>query len=99
MESIYYHRVIKGYHFIVLGTEDGVTEGTFSVSQIGWLAERLKQANADDPHKPIFVFHHQPIKGTIYGSEWGFSKNRELFYDTLKANPQVISFSGHTHYR
>ncbi|MFJ5716049.1 metallophosphoesterase family protein [Neobacillus sp. NPDC093127] len=98
MESIYYHRIIKGYHFIVLGTEDGLTEGTFSVSQIGWLAERLKQANADDPDMPIFVFHHQPIKGTIYGSEWGFSKNRDLFYDTLKAYPQVISFSGHTHY-
>jgi hypothetical protein len=98
MESIYYHKVINGYHFIVLGTEDGVTEGTFSANQIGWLAEQLKQANADDPHKPIFVFHHQPIKGTIYGSEWGFSKNRDLFYDTLKPYPQVISFSGHTHY-
>ncbi|MFJ7727389.1 metallophosphoesterase family protein [Neobacillus sp. NPDC097160] len=98
MESIYYHRVIKGYHFIILGTEDGLTEGTFSEQQIGWLAEKLKEAAADDLHKPIFVFHHQPIKGTIYGSEWGFSKNRDLFYDTLKAYPQVISFSGHTHY-
>ncbi|MFK9092135.1 metallophosphoesterase family protein [Bacillus salipaludis] len=98
MESIYYHRVIKGYHFIILGTEDGLTEGTFSEQQIGWLAEKLKEAAADDPHKPIFVFHHQPIKGTIYGSEWGFSKNRDLFYDTLKAYPQVIAFSGHTHY-
>jgi hypothetical protein len=98
MESIYYHKIIKGYHFIVLGTEDGVTEGTFSVKQIQWLAEQLKQANNDDPKKPIFVFHHQPITGTIYGSEWGFSVNRDLFYNTLKAYPQVISFSGHTHY-
>ncbi|TCN19718.1 metallophosphoesterase family protein [Mesobacillus foraminis] len=98
MESIYYHKVIKGYHFIVLGTEDGVTEGTFSVKQIEWMADKLKQANSDDPKKPIFVFHHQPIMGTVYGSEWGFSENRNLFYDTLKAYPQVISFSGHTHY-
>ncbi|CAM3989355.1 metallophosphoesterase family protein [Mesobacillus zeae] len=98
IESIYYHKVIKGYHFIVLGTEDGRTEGTFSVEQINWLSEQLKIANADDWKKPIFVFHHQPIKGTIYGSEWGFSKNRDLFYDTLKEYPQVISFSGHTHY-
>lgn len=98
MESIYYHKVVKGYHFIVLGTEDGKTEGTFSVKQIEWLGEQLKLANADDPKKPIFVFHHQPIKGTIYGSEWGFSENRDLFYDTLKEYPQVITFSGHTHY-
>ncbi|MFF2446998.1 metallophosphoesterase family protein [Neobacillus sp. NPDC058068] len=98
MESIYYHKVIKGYHFIILGTEDGVTEGTFSERQIGWLAEHLREAAAEDSHKPIFVFHHQPIKGTIYGSEWGFKKNRDLFYDTLKPYPQVISFSGHTHY-
>lgn len=98
MEAIYYHKVIKGYHFIVLGTEDGRTEGTFSVKQIQWLGEQLKIASADDRKKPIFVFHHQPIKETIYGSEWGFSANRDLFYNTLKAYPQVISFSGHTHY-
>ncbi|PWW32528.1 3',5'-cyclic AMP phosphodiesterase CpdA [Cytobacillus oceanisediminis] len=98
MESIYYHKVMKGYHFIVLGTEDGKTEGTFSVEQISWLSEQLKNANEDDPKKPIFVFHHQPIKGTVYGSEWGFNQNRDLFYDTLKEYPQVISFSGHTHY-
>lgn len=98
MPSIYYHKVIKGYHFIVLGTEDGVTEGTFSVKQIEWLSEKLKQAKADDPNKPIFVFHHQPIKDTIYGSEWGFTENRDLFYDTLKKYPQAITFSGHTHY-
>lgn len=98
MPSIYYHKVIKGYHFIVLGTEDGETEGTFSVKQIEWLSEKLKQAKADDPIKPIFVFHHQPIKDTIYGSEWGFTVNRDLFYDTLKKYPQAITFSGHTHY-
>lgn len=98
MDSHYYHKVIKGYHFIVLGTEDGRTEGTFSVKQIEWLGEQLKLAKVDDPNKPIFVFHHQPIKETVYGSEWGFSENRDLFYDTLKPYPQVISFSGHTHY-
>jgi 3',5'-cyclic AMP phosphodiesterase CpdA len=98
MPSIYYHKVIKGYHFIVMGTEDGVTEGTFTAKQIGWLGEKLKLARKDDPNKPIFVFHHQPIKDTIYGSEWGFTENRDLFYNTLKEYPQAITFSGHTHY-
>jgi hypothetical protein len=116
MESMYYHKVVNGYHFIVLYTEDGNTPGTFSVKQIQWLDEQLKIANDDNWKKgndsekddnsqgddnwikPIFVFHHQPIKGTIYGSEWGFDQNRDLFYNTLAKYPQVISFSGHTHY-
>ena len=42
MESIYFHKVINGYHFIMLGTEDGLTEGRFSVKQINWLGEQLK---------------------------------------------------------
>lgn len=98
MESMYYHKVVKGYHFIVLATEDELTEGTFSKKQIKWLDEQLKIAYDDDPEKPIFVFHHQPIKGTVYGSEWGFNENRDHFYDTLSKYPRVISFSGHTHY-
>ncbi|MFF2447530.1 metallophosphoesterase family protein [Neobacillus sp. NPDC058068] len=98
MSSIYYHKVINDYHFIILGTEDGITEGTFSSKQLEWLGEQLRKANADDPKKPIFVFHHQPMINTIYGSEWGFSENRDLFYNTMKEFPQVIAFSGHTHY-
>jgi len=98
MESMYYHKIVKGYHFIILATEDGLTEGTFTKEQIKWLDEQLQVAQEDDPEKPIFVFHHQPIKGTIYGSEWGFNLNRDLFYDTLSKYPRVISFSGHTHY-
>ncbi|RFA34569.1 phosphatase [Virgibacillus dokdonensis] len=98
MKSHYYHQIIKGYHFIILGTEDGKTEGTFSTNQIKWLENKLLIASNDDWKKPIFVFHHQPIKETVYGSEWGFSENRDLFYNTLKKFPQVITFSGHTHY-
>lgn len=98
MESMYYHKEVKGYHFIVLATEDGLTEGTFSEKQIKWLDEQLQNAHEKDSEKPIFVFHHQPIKDTIYGSEWGFDENRDLFYDTLSKYPRAISFSGHTHY-
>src|SRR5699024_7012070 len=83
MKSMYYHKVVKGYHFIVLATEDGLTEGTFHKEQINWLDKQLQIAHEDDPQKPIFVFHHQPIRGTVYGSEWGFDLNRDLFYNTL----------------
>jgi 3',5'-cyclic AMP phosphodiesterase CpdA len=98
MDSIYYHKVIKGYHFIILGPENGLTEGYYSKEQIKWLGEQLEQAEKDDPKKPIFVFLHQPMKNTVFGSEWGTEINGELLYNTLKEYPQVINFSGHTHY-
>jgi 3',5'-cyclic AMP phosphodiesterase CpdA len=98
MDSIYYHKVIKGYHFIILGPENGLTEGYYSKEQIKWLGEQLEQAEKDDPKKPIFVFLHQPMKNTVFGSEWGTEINGELLNNTLKEYPQVINFSGHTHY-
>ncbi len=99
MEALYYHKVVNGYHFIVLGTEDGTTHGYFSEQQIHWLGEQLKLAQQDDPKKPIFVLLHQHITGTVYGSDlWGTKINIELLYSTLKEYPQVITFSGHSHY-
>lgn len=99
MESLYYHKVLKGYHFIIMGTETGTTHGYFSVDQINWLGQQLKQAKQDDPKKPIFVFLHQHITDTVYGSDaWGTKVNKELLYSTLKDYPQVITFSGHSHY-
>ncbi|CAH0343816.1 metallophosphoesterase [Bacillus sp. CECT 9360] len=98
MESIHYHKKIKGYHFIILAPENGVTEGYYSKEQIAWLDKQLKQAENDDPKKPIFVFLHQPMKDTVFGSEWGTVTNRDLLYNTLKNYPQSINFSGHTHY-
>jgi len=98
MPSIYYHEVVNGYHFIVLGTEDDRASGTFSAEQIEWLDDQLALAEADTPDRPIFVFHHQPLQDTVYGDEWGIEKNGDELYDTLREYPQVISFSGHTHY-
>jgi hypothetical protein len=99
LPSIYYHRVIKGYHFIVLSPENRTKHGYYSFEQIRWLSERLKQATHSDPNKPIFVFFHHPLRSTVYGSEeWGIEINAELLYRTLKSYPQVITFSGHSHY-
>ncbi|PWU66922.1 metallophosphoesterase [Gracilibacillus dipsosauri] len=98
MGAIYGHKVIKDYHFIWLGPENGVTEGYYSKEQIQWLDKQLNEAEKDDPRKPIFVFLHQPLTETVFGSEWGTVTNRDLLYNTLKKYPQSINFSGHTHY-
>ena len=61
-------------------------------------AEELKKAVADDPTKPIFVMQHEHISGTVYGSldneGWGMPD----FAEILKDYPQVVDFSGHSHY-
>lgn len=99
MPSLYFHEVIKGYHFIVLATEDKVTSGYFSLEQIAWLREQLQMAAADSSDRPIFVFLHQHLKDTVYGSEdWGILDNIEPLMEALRPYPQVITFSGHSHY-
>lgn len=88
------HEVIDGYHFIQVSTESNEVNGIFTKAK-PWLKEELSKAAADAPDKPIFVSIHQPPKDTVYGSDdWG---NAEL-YDVLRKYPQVITFSGHSHY-
>lgn len=94
-ENYYYDKWINGFHFIMLGTEDGTRDGKMSDAQIAWLERKLAE-NAD-PEKPIFVFHHQHIKDTVYGSDlWGYFNPK--LYGALSKYPQVITFTGHSHY-
>ncbi|OPA77727.1 hypothetical protein BVG16_14920 [Paenibacillus selenitireducens] len=97
MSGIYYDQWINGYHFIILGSEDGTRDGTLSDTQLNWLDTKL--AEEADVNKPIFVFLHQPITGTVYGSDlWGHKQNATKLYNTLAKYPQAITFSGHSHY-
>lgn len=92
-----FHRVIGGYHFI------GVSTSRFkkhfnSPFQKLWLKKELDKAVADTPDKPVFVIHHEHVKYTVYGSfdEDGWGKI--IFADLLKKYPNVVDFSGHSHY-
>ena len=92
-----FHEVINGFHFI--GISVSATSGEhYSTYQREWLDEQLKEAVKDDPLKPIFVIHHEHVANTVYGSSdfdgWGMS----YFSDILKKYPQVVDFSGHSHY-
>lgn len=92
-----FHKVINGYHFIGLSASPDVILH-YSALQIKWLDKQLKAATEADPDKPVFVFQHEHIKDTVYGSlpedGWGVDK----LTDTLKKYPQVIDISGHSHY-
>ncbi|MFZ7943805.1 fibronectin type III domain-containing protein [Neobacillus sp. 19] len=100
--KIYYDKWIQGYHFITLGGEgfpssDDHDHANVTDEQYDWLEKTLSEDS--DPAKPIFVFLHQAIDNTVYGSDdWGGGFNNNRLQEILSQYPQVILFSGHSHY-
>ena len=90
------HLVVGGYHFILLSPDKNGSG--YSADKQAWLAAQLRTAMDDDPtgKKPIFVFHHHHVRGTVYGSAntWGVQD----LYPVLSMCPQVVDFSGHSHF-
>ncbi|RRJ67696.1 metallophosphoesterase [Paenibacillus oralis] len=100
-ESIYHDHWIDGYHFIFLGTEEGLEIFcSLSEQQLAWLDAKLGENAAAD--RPVFLFLHQPLKNTVAGSyeeqKWyGVVQDAEL-RAVLARHPQTILFTGHTHW-
>lgn len=91
-----WHYIINGYHFIGVSTSPNEGEN-YSREQIEWLDGEISKAVAEDPEKPVFVTHHEHVSDTVYGSaegEWGIN----VFSEVLEKYPQVVHFSGHSHY-
>lgn len=91
-EEVDTHEVVNGYHFIGISySEDG---RTFD-SKAAWLKEQLDIAVKDTGEKPIFVFQHPHPTLTVYGS---VNCSDADIRKVLQNYPQVIDFSGHSHY-
>lgn len=92
-----FHNIINGYHFIGISAshDDSVH---YSKEQITWLEREIASAVADDPAKPVFVFQHEHIYNTVYGSYPEDGWGNEYFIDVLSKYPNVIDISGHSHY-
>ncbi len=91
-EDVDTHTVINGYHFIGVSYAD---DGKTFKSKVEWLKAELDKAVADTPDKPIFVFQHPHPTLTVYGSvNWSDLDIKT----TLMKYPQVVDFSGHSHY-
>jgi len=103
LPRIYYDTWIKEHHFIFLGSEqykqsnpDNNEDAYLSEAQLEWLKIALN--NNYVPNKAIFVFLHQPLQGTVSGSiERGIVQSDALRL-ILSQYPEVILFSGHTHW-
>ena len=88
------HIIRNGFHFIYL-SPDAAAGWDFSEASVSWLEKELAKAAKADPYKPIFVFHHEHVYGTVYGSKnWGVA----ALYEALSKYPQVVDFSGHSHF-
>lgn len=94
------HRIVNGFDFIAIDitTYDGKTN-PISLTTTNWARKIL---NKCDKTKPVFVLAHATAKNTIIGScddqadgVWGSS---QALYDIVKDYPNVILFTGHTHY-
>ncbi len=90
------HAVINGFHFIGLSTSH--EDAQYTEAQVEWLDRELAAAVADAPDQPVFVFHHEHVSNTVFGSYdhegWGLP----VFIEVLEKYPQVVDFSGHSHY-
>lgn len=92
-----FHVVINGYHFIGLSVSAHPLSH-YDKGQLAWLKEQLDAATAEDADKPVFVMHHEHVKNTVFGSS-GFERWYVThFNDILTKYPQVVDFSGHSHY-
>lgn len=100
-DGAYHDHWIQGYHFIFLGTEEGLEIFcSLSEEQLAWLDAKLGEDAAAD--RPVFLFLHQPLKNTVAGSyeeqKWyGVVQDTEL-RAVLARHPQTILFTGHTHW-
>ena len=92
-----FHTVIGGYHFIGLSASDN-DDVHYDEGQVAWLRAQLEAATAEDPLKPVFVMHHEHVRDTVYGSSAFDGWGETFFSDVLQDFPQVVDFSGHSHY-
>ncbi|WP_345773389.1 hypothetical protein [Paenibacillus sp. 19GGS1-52] len=96
MTGPYHDHWIDGYHFIFLGTEQGLrTFCNLSIQQLQWLDHQLEEQSAAD--KPVFLFLHQPLKDTVAGSLesqgwYGVTQDEEL-KSILAKYPQTLLFT------
>ena len=91
-----FHRIINGFHFIGISRSDTLRH--YTEQQVQWLDENISAAVNDDPEKPVFVFQHEHVRDTVYGSSKSDGWGLDTFTEVLSKYPQVVHISGHSHF-
>jgi len=97
LEDANSHYVVGGYHLIGVSS-DGMNGGyaTYDEETLTWLEERLEEAKAADPTKPIFLALHQAPKDTVVSSDKEHYDSAEMDA-LLEQYPQLVIITSHTH--
>ena len=100
MENSYYSIELNNSNYIFLSSDEKTVEGAMKDTQLNWFKEQLSTINKDEF---AFIFLHQPLKdttsGTLPGQNWsGMANVGEEIKTLLKDYPNVLLFTGHTHY-
>ncbi len=105
IKKLNYSYTIKGYKFIVLGSDSVLLEeADISKKQLKWLDKELKDAYKK--HHPTFVIAHQPLKnthglpdtwGTAIKSAGSIGSQSDDIKKILKKYPNTVLITGHLH--
>ncbi len=107
VDKFYFSTEVKGYPFIVLGSEDDTTYGTISDEQLQWLETEMLKASTKE--LPIFVISHYVFEG-MHGlpNTWSFDYEEakdgsysegvnDKLFNILNKYENVFLISGHLH--
>ncbi|MBD7909965.1 MULTISPECIES: metallophosphoesterase [Clostridium] len=98
----------KNDRLLFLGTDEIPTNPCAAYlnpdTQLNWLQGRIQDNTNEggDSKKPMFIFLHQPLYQTTYGStfdDWGYlyPNNTTYVKQWLTGHPEIVVFTGHTH--
>ncbi len=93
-----FHTTINGFHFIGISVCPDPTVFHYSDEQKAWLDREIDKAVKDTPHMPVFVFQHEHVRDTVYGSSLFDGWGEIYFSDIYKKYPNIVNISGHSHY-
>ncbi|NDV96497.1 hypothetical protein D0T84_16475 [Dysgonomonas sp. 521] len=87
---------IKGFPFISVSLTN--MSATYGQEEKDFLSAALEDASKKYPSHPIFLFAHIGVLNTVYGTRFSDGWGVDSFASILKNYPQVIIFSGHSHF-
>ncbi|MBQ7900414.1 MAG: metallophosphoesterase, partial [Clostridia bacterium] len=92
--ATFYDDYINGYHLICLRAPH---EGDYTMAdgELDWLDAKLYEY--EESGKPVFVFTHAPLTGTVgVNGAWQFTNDE--YGEIIAKHPNVIAVSGHSHF-
>ena len=96
----------KTFHILVLEIDWYHPNAFYTDDRLKWIDKTLERLVGEEPDSYIFVGAHSPIKESgVFGTDMMLDRAADWakstvggIHEVLKKYPQVVYFSGHTHY-